>query len=1736
MPTRNNLSEHLKWLLAEKPFVPSDTSVVAYDPNAVPSSASLSHDGSFRSDSSLNNAPESETIIPIVQPVPPPARAESRPDNTDRRLSATGTANMARLRATPGAGKLKLVLAGDTASRTPRLVIAGEPTRQALSGSSSRHSGNDRDDLDTRASQWKLEDLDTPAPRAAVPRRQRLETKNIHAIDLTADSQDAPGTGKKRKSDEFQEDHRPYKSPRSVKMATPSRESNFDTAEFADIDDLGPPPPYSTVNPLRTNEDAVQELEDSFSFDDLGFRPPDEDEPMVDKSPKKSPERRKRKSLSRAASEISAPPRKLGKKARSPSPTKPNANTAKSAAKRKLRMAISDSEDELDDLDEMDLEPNSDTKVPKSTRNDPTPSPDRPLSQASVKYAQISSLPIRSPDKTCKFLSPRQTKTEPVPTPAEPHSPPKRRPSPKKMQSTPALSAATQAATPHSSSELSKDKRESIRKAVESFLAAEGSRLSQHITVANASWEKARAAFAIHVEEYGSPDPAETEKMQRSRSNKEAIEQLASLANDHQSLSTKRQEIKNKIEDDLNQGEFNPANGATSNKIFKSLEDVQIRIYFLLEPAGFHQTLGRSIKAECADGNSMVIIQSTQTTPKSEKSGALPCPSSSNVPQTQYVKQTQIKVRETWTPSHHIRFADDPSAKPIQPLNLKRDTQGKPSPDYQNKSKPHDDFPRIRETPRKHHSPPTRPQGSISSGFRGQKTFHVPEEFGDDFDEDENLFSHNMGSPPCPADHDENFFDDDDQDFFDIDDPEGLDNQGPSHFDWRGQKAQAQLHDLPRNVLRETSINQAPQRKLERSPRKSQSQSQHVGLNFPWSRDIKIAMIKKFGLKGFRPGQLDAINATLSAEHCFVLMPTGGGKSLCYQLPSVINSGKTRGVTIVISPLLSLMEDQVQACRLRFKVQAYLINGESTAEDRVEITEKLKGPEPERFIQLLYLTPEMLSKSQRMIASIQNLYERGKLARIVIDEAHCVSQWGHDFRPDYKALGEATRRFTGVPIIALTATATQLVRKDVMINLGIEGCRLISQSFNRPNLSYEVIEKRQGVINSISDLIKDKHKGQCGIVYCLARKTCEGVAEKLRSFGIKAHHYHAGMEPLHRSKIQKQWQEGRYDVIVATIAFGMGIDKADVRFVIHQSIPKSLEGYYQETGRAGRDGKRSKCYLYYGYADTNVLRKMIDDGDGSAEQKQRQREMLQHMVQYCENRSDCRRAQVLGYFSERFDPADCKETCDNCQSDSTFETKNVTNYAVAVLELVEEAQDSRVTLLQCMDAFRGAKGFKLKNKDLKQARFGSDLDRGDVERLFTQLLNEDALRQESVKNKANFVTNYVQLGRKSRDYLERGKQLNLQIRMTPRKSAAPKPVTKKKKKQPAPGRTEYPSTNISSPIQAPSKQCIQQYVYQEDNYFEEHRPHRRDRGNYNPDGFVVPDGEDDEDDFEPLPPKRSKALQKVRSLGTPITVDERMAGLNEFQRVIVDGFVREARTIAERILIKKNLRKKPFSDTIFREMALDLPTTEDELLKIPGINPEQVRLYGNRFIALAKNTRVIHGDDLAEEQRPLDPNHRLIVDLTVEGDEEEEEEPATDETDYSDSALGEFDEHDVELTSHHFDPEPRDPEVEAFNKRMEEKESKRTAASTSSRGVNTSKSSSRGSSKGRGEFSKSNYRRKSGGGGSKFSAGVSKKGGAKKTNGRRGPGGIGGSGRPSGGNSRGSGGGGGWGNIMAMPT
>ena len=387
---------------------------------------------------------------------------------------------------------------------------------------------------------------------------------------------------------------------------------------------------------------------------------------------------------------------------------------------------------------------------------------------------------------------------------------------------------------------------------------------------------------------------------------------------------------------------------------------------------------------------------------------------------------------------------------------------------------------------------------------------------------------------------------------------------------------------------------------------------------------------KYFGYDSFRGHQKDIIEHLISGNDAFVLMPTGAGKSLCYQIPAMARAG----VGIVISPLIALMQDQVDALH-QLGVRASFINSTLSMGEIRSIEQKtILGD-----IDLLYVAPERLTTSNFM-----KLLERTKIALFAIDEAHCVSQWGHDFRPEYLQLSILPEQFPKIPRIALTATADSVTRRDILFKLNLNKSKEFLSSFDRPNIHYRVVIK-QNAKTQLDNFLKTYHSGDSGIVYCLTRKKVESTAKWLAEKGYKALPYHAGLDDSLRKKHQRRFLDEESVIIVATIAFGMGIDKPDVRFIAHLDLPKNIESYYQETGRAGRDGQNADAWLAYGLSDIVAVGRILDNSNGPEEFKRIQRQRLQSMTGYCES-VNCRRQVLLNYFDESY-PKPCGN-CDNC--------------------------------------------------------------------------------------------------------------------------------------------------------------------------------------------------------------------------------------------------------------------------------------------------------------------------------------------------------------------------------------------------------------------------------------------------------------------------------------------------------
>jgi ATP-dependent DNA helicase RecQ len=471
-----------------------------------------------------------------------------------------------------------------------------------------------------------------------------------------------------------------------------------------------------------------------------------------------------------------------------------------------------------------------------------------------------------------------------------------------------------------------------------------------------------------------------------------------------------------------------------------------------------------------------------------------------------------------------------------------------------------------------------------------------------------------------------------------------------------------------------------------------------------------------FGYDAFRDGQREIIEHVVAGGDALVLMPTGGGKSLCYQIPALVR----KGTGIVVSPLIALMQDQVDALRA-LGVRAGFLNSTQDFDERRVTEAQFTAGE----LDLLYLAPERLK-----LATTVELLDRGDVSLFAIDEAHCVSQWGHDFRPDYLTLSGLHERWPEIPRIALTATATEATRGEIASRLRLEQARHFVANFDRPNIQYR-IEPKTDAKRQLLRLLQSEHKGDAGIVYCLSRNSVEKNAAFLSENGIEALPYHAGLDAEIRAANQARFLREDGLVMVATIAFGMGIDKPDVRFVAHLDLPKSVEGYYQETGRAGRDGLPSTAWLAYGLQDVVNLRKMIDGGEGDAAHRRRQGMHLDSMLALCET-VECRRVQLLNYFGQSGEPCG---NCDTCLTPP--ETWDATVPAQKVLSTVVRLDRERRQkfgaghIVDILLGKKNAKVIQFDHDSLKVFGIGAELRDVEWRGVVRQLLAQGLIAVES---------------------------------------------------------------------------------------------------------------------------------------------------------------------------------------------------------------------------------------------------------------------------------------------------------------------------------------------------------------------------------------------------------------------
>ncbi|KAI0781252.1 ATP-dependent RNA helicase [Trametes elegans] len=510
----------------------------------------------------------------------------------------------------------------------------------------------------------------------------------------------------------------------------------------------------------------------------------------------------------------------------------------------------------------------------------------------------------------------------------------------------------------------------------------------------------------------------------------------------------------------------------------------------------------------------------------------------------------------------------------------------------------------------------------------------------------------------------------------------------------------------------------------------------------PYYPEVKDALQRVFKLSSFRALQLEAICEAMDGRDLFVLFPTGSGKSLTFQLPAVCLDG----VTVVVSPLKSLIQDQDRALR-KLGVDVMVIMGDMP-QQRTLVLQRLGDLKPPK---LLYLTPEMLQQSDHMRGALKRLCRIGKLKRFVVDEAHLITDWGRTFRSAVRPLRQLRTEFPSVPISALTATANEEVQQDIIKRLDLKICKPLKLSFNRANLDYEVRPRKKNTVKEIADYVHQTHPGDTGIIYCSSRDRCKTLADTLRDqHSLNARDYHAGMPDEERQYIQTLWSTGKVQIIVATIAFGMGIDKPDVRFVIHFNLPSSLKGYYQETGRAGRDGKVAHCILYFTvsefYSRLEWIRK--DSVDKPEEERVWLERQFRDVLGYCMNDVHCRRLQVLNFFGEKFDPRNCRQMCNNCRDPIPITTEDHTQDAQQAIALFEglAARSKRLTRNQFVSALKGSKTKEMGNKGLtSEALFGCcrHMQQNLVERLVDEMFYEEILSSEQVANGGGYSQAYL---------------------------------------------------------------------------------------------------------------------------------------------------------------------------------------------------------------------------------------------------------------------------------------------------------------------------------------------------------------------------------------------------------
>ncbi len=521
------------------------------------------------------------------------------------------------------------------------------------------------------------------------------------------------------------------------------------------------------------------------------------------------------------------------------------------------------------------------------------------------------------------------------------------------------------------------------------------------------------------------------------------------------------------------------------------------------------------------------------------------------------------------------------------------------------------------------------------------------------------------------------------------------------------------------------------------------------------SKNISDTQIYKtlknvFGFDSFREPQEQVIKDAMTNIDQLIMIPTGSGKSLCFQLSAELQGG----ISVVISPLKSLIYDQIENMNDEDipKVKAVGIYSDISKIEQAGLLDEILYEDTE--YKLIYTTPETIDKNDNFIETLEFLYKNGRLTRFVIDEAHCISLWGNDFRFSYRKLNILKYKFPNTPIMALTASATNQVQKDITYLLGIETCKRYTKSFYRNNLNIKVYKREKNTLSDIINKLKTDYLNSSGIVYCTSRKSCEKLADEFKKNDINADAFHAGLKPNDRKLIQNQWKHGLTQVIVATIAFGMGIDKPDVRFVIHYNMPSSLENYYQEIGRAGRDGQYSDCILYYSLQDKIISEKMLKTNfmSKNTQYTNHQVDKLNLVVRYATNIKDCRHCQLSNYLGELIYIDNCR-SCDNCNNSYINHNLDVTSVVISIFDIIMKGSTTKPLI---------------KNKLFKQDLFTSfKTDYNNDNLLFDRIINylivNKYIKETLARNDSGFWTENFQLFSKCKNIIDKTTNITVKI-------------------------------------------------------------------------------------------------------------------------------------------------------------------------------------------------------------------------------------------------------------------------------------------------------------------------------------------------------------------------------------